>query len=198
MPITAEQLKFARDFHARVRKLDRSGKDPSGIFSWACMIMPAGFTNLMNAVGHREMLDLAKRYSGIWYYVHILGRMADGIDSGAIQLSPEFREKWATIKASNLRRLPLRRSSVHVNKRNQSPAGLTSVDNPCAAVPVSGIGGRLRMSTFGDMLKLARKIDAKVQRLRERGCDDVAILAAMADDIPEFEASCSGWWARTA
>ncbi len=29
------------------------------------------------------------------------------------------------------------------------------------------------MSTFGEMLKLAGKIDAKVQQLRERGCDNI-------------------------
>lgn len=92
---TAEQLKFAKDFHARVRKLDRSGKDPWDIFL-GMHDRARGFYELLEAVGHRKMLELAKRYSGIWYYVHILGRIADAIDSGAIELTPEFKEKWAS------------------------------------------------------------------------------------------------------
>lgn len=43
------------------------------------------------------------------------------------------------------------------------------------------------MSTFGEMLKLAGKIDAKVQQLRERGCDNIAIFAEMVDDLPDFQ-----------
>ena len=56
------------------------------------------FYEPMEAVGDQEMLKLAERYDGIWCYVHILGRIADGLDSGVIQLTPEFREKWDKIK----------------------------------------------------------------------------------------------------
>jgi hypothetical protein len=38
-----------------------------------------------------------------------------------------------------------------------------------------------------EMLKLAGKIDARVQRLQKRGCDDMTILAKMADHMPEFK-----------
>ena len=41
--------------------------------------------------------------------------------------------------------------------------------------------------TVGEMLKLAGKIDARVQRLQKRGCDDMAIFAKMADHMPEFK-----------
>jgi hypothetical protein len=43
------------------------------------------------------------------------------------------------------------------------------------------------MGTEWIPLKTARKIDVRVTELRERGCDDMAILAAMVDDIPEFQ-----------
>ena len=35
--------------------------------------------------------------------------------------------------------------------------------------------------------KLGRKIDARVQKFRERGCDDAAIFVEMADYMPEFK-----------
>ncbi len=79
MPITAEQLKFAKEFHTRVRKLVRSGKDPWDIFL-GMHEHARRFYELIDAVGNQEMLRLAKRYDGIWCYVHILGRIADGIE----------------------------------------------------------------------------------------------------------------------
>ena len=78
---------FPRHFAARVQKLRRTGKDP-----WDIFLKMHGqarrFYEPMEAVGHQEMLKLAERYDGIWCYVHILGRIADGLDSGVIQLSP--------------------------------------------------------------------------------------------------------------
>jgi len=41
--------------------------------------------------------------------------------------------------------------------------------------------------TVGEMLKLAGEIAARVQRLQKQGCDDTAILAKMADHMPEFK-----------
>ena len=43
------------------------------------------------------------------------------------------------------------------------------------------------MSTEWIPLHIAREIDDRVHKLRERGCDDMAILTAMVDDIPRFQ-----------
>ena len=43
------------------------------------------------------------------------------------------------------------------------------------------------MATAWEHQKLARKIDARVQKLRERGCDDMTIFVEMGDCMPEFK-----------
>jgi hypothetical protein len=77
MPVTAKQLKFAKDFHARVQQLRRKGDDPWDIFR-GMHDQARRFYKLIDAVGNHEMLRLATRYNGIWYYVHILARIAVG------------------------------------------------------------------------------------------------------------------------
>ena len=82
-----------------MQKLDRERKSPWDIFL-GMHDDARRFQELVDTVGQYEMLKLAKRYNGIWYYVYILARIADGIDSGDIVLSPEMREQWTGIKAS--------------------------------------------------------------------------------------------------
>ncbi len=43
------------------------------------------------------------------------------------------------------------------------------------------------MSKSLDMLKVARRIDARVLDLREQGWDDLAVFADILDDLPDFE-----------
>jgi len=43
------------------------------------------------------------------------------------------------------------------------------------------------MATAWEHEKLARKIDARMRKLRERGCDDGTIFIEMANYLPEFK-----------
>ena len=43
------------------------------------------------------------------------------------------------------------------------------------------------MDLTGEQLEIASRLDTEVRRLIQGGNDDVAIFAAMADSMPEFE-----------
>src|SRR5689334_19568430 len=80
-----------------------------------------------------------------------------------------------------------------------SPSGTSASDDRAAACVDTGsprdtigpnaplTGRRVAMTLTPELLGIAARIDARVQRLVRSGSDDLAVFMAMADRMPDFK-----------
>lgn len=86
MPFTAEQLQVAALIDAKVKELTRAGVEgETALFAEMADFMP-GFKRLMDTATPAMMDELCCRFNGFYLYAKVLESVAEGIESGRIQV----------------------------------------------------------------------------------------------------------------
>jgi len=86
MPFTEEQLQWASLIDAKVKELTSAGVEGEArLFAEMADFLP-GFKRIMDTTTPAMMDELCRRFSGFFLYAKVLESVAEGIESGRIQV----------------------------------------------------------------------------------------------------------------
>ena len=80
-----EQVNIAFQIDKRFKELERTCANDMEIFRDMSDLMP-GFKILMDTAGPKEIQQLCTQFEGLYRYVKILEKIAEGISSGQIKV----------------------------------------------------------------------------------------------------------------